>query len=79
MAFSGRAVREQKSEFYKYNLGENEDLAFSNSKVPPGWNGENVGWRVWNRRVRQWLLTTEVHAEKQGPTIAGRPQGRTAR
>eukprot|EP00972_Heterocapsa_arctica_P096437 14227137-Heterocapsa_arctica.AAC.1 len=50
MALFGRAVREQKSDYYKYNLGKKEDLAFSNSKVPPGWNGENVGWRVWNRR-----------------------------
>ena len=79
MAFSGKILREQKNEHYKYNLGENEDLAFSNSKTPPGWNGENVSWRVWNRRIARWLLTTEIVKERKGATIAGRLFGAPVR
>ncbi|MEC7235802.1 MAG: hypothetical protein VXV86_03885, partial [Verrucomicrobiota bacterium] len=62
-------------EFYAYNRGEAEDLNLYTNKIAPGWNGTNVSFETYMRRVRRWINMTDVAATKQGSTLASRLYG----
>ncbi len=75
-----RASRHQEAhEWYKYNLGESAELALQTTKIPPGWNGENITVKQWQKRARRWLNLTEVPAAKQGTILCSRLYGAPAR